>query len=289
MARSFNGSSQYASLNGGVFAMTGLPCTTAFWMYPNSTSGNQWPVYSQNMAATQINSSVILNYPSSGKVTGQTTDTVATSLPTATANFSASSWYHVAHSCGTGSTTIYLNGGNSAAQSASPTVTCDRCIRGASNLTSPGSYFNGRLAEVGFWTVALTADEVLTLSKGMSPLFVRPQSLVHYWPLRGSYSPEIEVMRAGGLTLTASPAFADHPAIFHPRPQAAHGLTPEMSDLQELKGASSFQEETRRKIFLPLASMPVAGLGWLIDRRNRVPVEEAKAKRKKRKTPHDPE
>ncbi len=43
--------------------------------------------------------------------------------------------------------------------------------------------FDGRIAEVAIWDVILTADEAAILSKGYSPLFVRPQNLVAYWPL----------------------------------------------------------------------------------------------------------
>ena len=43
--------------------------------------------------------------------------------------------------------------------------------------------FNGRIAEVGIWNVALTAEEIASLAKGMTCDKVRPQSLVFYAPL----------------------------------------------------------------------------------------------------------
>jgi hypothetical protein len=42
---------------------------------------------------------------------------------------------------------------------------------------------DGRTAEVGIWNAALTAAEIASLAKGMTPDKIRPQSLVFYAPL----------------------------------------------------------------------------------------------------------
>jgi len=72
------------------------------------------------------------------------------------------------------------------------------------------------LAEAGLWDAALTDAEVAILGVGYSPLFVRPQSLVAYWPLVRDAKD-----RVGGYDLTAGggPVVAAHPRIIYPSPQ----------------------------------------------------------------------
>lgn len=43
--------------------------------------------------------------------------------------------------------------------------------------------FDGRVAEVGIWSVALDDAEIAVLAAGYAPPCVRPQSLVFYAPL----------------------------------------------------------------------------------------------------------
>lgn len=53
------------------------------------------------------------------------------------------------------------------------------------SLDAPNSFFTGRMAECGMWNVALTDAEAGALAAGATPLMVRPESLVGYWPLHG--------------------------------------------------------------------------------------------------------
>jgi len=74
------------------------------------------------------------------------------------------------------------------------------------------------IAEVGIWNVALTGAEILQLSLGYSPLFVRPESLVAYYPLiRGDASGD-EPDYVGGLKMVeqGTVAVATHPRVFYP-------------------------------------------------------------------------
>ena len=79
--------------------------------------------------------------------------------------------------------------------------------------------FDGDIAEVGLWDVVLTTAEMAILAKGYSPLFVRPASLVGYWPLINAGSATgSEVDRVGGNTMThtGSPTVSAHPRIIYP-------------------------------------------------------------------------
>jgi len=65
--------------------------------------------------------------------------------------------------------------------------------------------------------VALSAGEVAALGAGASPLAVRPQSLVAYWPLYGNVSPETDIISGYDMTLYNSPTEADsHPPLSFP-------------------------------------------------------------------------
>ena len=84
---------------------------------------------------------------------------------------------------------------------------------------------NGRLAEIAIWNAALTDDEVLSLSKGVSPLRVDPQNLVAYWPLYGNGSPEPNYVRNStdlALTLINAPPQIDHAPVMAPVVRRAH-------------------------------------------------------------------
>jgi len=81
--------------------------------------------------------------------------------------------------------------------------------RTASNAVS--GYFDGSLAEVGIWNVALTADEIASLAKGMTCNLVRPQSLVFYAPLIR----DLQDVK-GGLAITNNntATIANHPRVY---------------------------------------------------------------------------
>ena len=81
-----------------------------------------------------------------------------------------------------------------------------------------GDEWDGQIGEVAMWDVALTDAEVLILSKGFSPLFIRRANLKHYWTFRNGLS-GIDIV--GGFNLTAfnTPTHgASHPPIIYPAP-----------------------------------------------------------------------
>jgi hypothetical protein len=75
---------------------------------------------------------------------------------------------------------------------------------------TPGLFFDGNLADIALWNVALTAAEVASLAKGFKPTRIRPQSLVFYAPLIRNLQDT-----RGGLALTNNNAatVADHPRV----------------------------------------------------------------------------
>ncbi len=199
MAYSFNGSTQYFStLTGDLFA--DLPITMACWFITSNITTNQGLLnICDNATGGQ---GIRLN--AQGAVAGDPIRILAVGSATAavdtTTGFSANTW---THACGVFSSstsrTVYINGGSSATNTTSSTATGEnRLFQAVTRAASAFSnYFSGSLAEVGVWNAALTADEVLSLARGMSPSLIRPQSLTIYAPLVREL-----IDRKSGLTIT---------------------------------------------------------------------------------------
>ena len=70
---------------------------------------------------------------------------------------------------------------------------------------------NGDIAEVGIWNIALTADEIASLAKGITCDKIRPQSLVFYAPLVRNLQ-DVK----GGLTITNNngATVSNHPKVY---------------------------------------------------------------------------
>ena len=134
---------------------------------------------------------------------------------TTTGIASINTWNHVAAVFASNSSrSPYLNGGSKDTSTvAQNTVTSDKIFIGQ-GLGS--GYTSGRIADVAIWNAALTDTEIAILALGYSPLTIRPQSLVSYWPLIGRTSPEIDLVGGYGLTLVNAPTAAAHPRIIYP-------------------------------------------------------------------------
>ncbi len=131
----------------------------------------------------------------------------------------AGSWSHAGGSkASAGDTNVYLNGSVGTPDTAHQAVPSgiNDCHIGGINYVTFTSYADALIAEAGVWDAVLTSAEFAMLALGYSPLFIRLQSLVAYWPLLGRTSPEIDLVGARSLTLNSAPATADHPPVFYP-------------------------------------------------------------------------
>jgi len=126
----------------------------------------------------------------------------------------ANQWQHGAGVASSSSNRIaYLNG---VAGSANTTNVVPSSLNttdiGQVTLVTPVTLLKGKIAEVGFWSAALTASEIASLALGVAPIKVRPQSLVFYAPLIR----EVQDLRGGlALTQTGSPTVIAHPRTFY--------------------------------------------------------------------------
>ena len=214
-------SNEYLSLASA--PITALPFTIACWFrtttvatgqalgaIETTTTANKWMIRLASNAgqfrlfATQINSNSALT---------EAEVTVALSTNT---------WYHA---CGVfrtnSSRDAYLNGANKASNTTSGTgVTgVNRMKIGAYTLTGPTvtGYMQGRLAEFAIWNIGLSDTEVSLLGiYGYTPIMVRPDALVEYWPIIGELSPEPGIVGGNLMTLNGTPTIAAHPAVIYP-------------------------------------------------------------------------
>lgn len=213
MARLFDdGSSEYLRVGSAVVAA--LPMTLSAWFYSDDGGIDQTLVgISDGVAngfilqAGGVGSNEII----AGSIDGGVAD-----YALSTAFWFADTWHHA---CAVFSTTTlraaFLDGAGKGTQTDSNNPSgVDQTDIG--QIGNGSSYISGRIAEAAIWDVALTDAEVAVLAKGYSPLFVRAQSLVAYWPLIRDEDQD----RVGGYDLTAynTPSIATHPPIIYPAP-----------------------------------------------------------------------
>lgn len=80
--------------------------------------------------------------------------------------------------------------------------------------SSTKGYFDGDIAEAAIWNVALSDAEIAMLAKGLSPLRVRPASLVSYVPMNGAASPVIDIVAGAGWAPSGITAASSNPRIY---------------------------------------------------------------------------
>lgn len=204
MAYQLNGTSQYLSTTNPVSA---APFTIACWAFVNNTTSTKALVsLNQNSGTNRFvlsMASATLRFGDSGTGGAVTTGTQA-----------SNTWFHA---CGvevaTNNRFCYRNGGNVGQNTTTRTVTSINALNIGTtiNTNSITQLLAGRIAEVGVWNVALTADEIASLAQGMTCDKIRPQSLVFYAPLVRDL-----LDAKNGLTITNNngATATDHPKVY---------------------------------------------------------------------------
>lgn len=137
-----------------------------------------------------------------------------------TAVLSASTWYH---GCGVFAANndrrAYINGGNKVTETSSVTpgaVNIHRSTIGQRPSNLDDQPFDGKIAEIGVWNIALTDADVAILAKGYSPLLVRPEYLLDYIPLIRTEDRGVVAGSAFTSSGAGSLAVGTHPRVFYP-------------------------------------------------------------------------
>lgn len=211
MALSFDGSTQYLSRADA--PVTAVPLSMACWA--NKPSGTEQGVLI-SIGDTAADTMFSMRYSSveDVEVTARQAGTsgVATSSGAGTAG---DAWFHA---CGVYRTTTsrdaYRAGANKGSNATSITPTgLDRTYIGFGANSGSTDFHAGYVAEVAIWNIALSDQDVADLARGLSPLYVHPESLVLYSPLIGRMTAENDIISGLNWTHNAGPTQVPHPRI----------------------------------------------------------------------------
>lgn len=213
MAYNLNGTTQYLSTASA--PASGSPMTLACWF--NAAAVQSGVLVSVGVSSGSHRNQLqavngtpgVSNYVNAVAV-GSSTTAFAFGATDANTN----TWAHTAGVFTSAtSRTSYTNGGGAV------TNTTDCGTQNAANSVVVGArwnttlalYYSGLIADVGVWNVALTADEIASLAKGVACRLIRPQSLVFYAPLVRDL---VDV--CGGLAITNNntATVAVHPRVY---------------------------------------------------------------------------
>lgn len=208
MARAYTSASSH-KLQHDNAAATDVPLTIACWARTASTATTQAIAAIGQRATNAQRYQLFFN--NTGRIAGYCQNGAGTQLSnfsdSSGVNYAANTWYHAAVVfASTTSRTVYRDGGNAGSDTTSVTVGTVTTTNFGTRFDGAafGAYLNGQTAEGGVWNVALSAAEIASLAKGVSPLAVRPEALVAYWPMYGNNSPEDDWFGNFDLTVTGA-------------------------------------------------------------------------------------
>lgn len=184
-----------------------LPQTVAMWFRAPDTTNNI------EIFSNGNNCQMLLNGSGSDKL--QLNDDVGT-VVSSSGSYTANAWHHAAY-CAQSTTAgnIFLNGTKSSGSAGGGTMGA-----AITNRIGNSSVATVDVAEFALWSVQLTDAEVSMLALGVSPAFVRPQSLLHYLPCIRNVR---DAWRSTTITYSGG-SVTDHPRIFYRR--SKHAFSP---------------------------------------------------------------
>lgn len=213
MARLFNDAvSDFLKNTSAVVVAT--PLTLAAWFYSDDATANQTLI---SLGDTATNNNyfrlAIAGAVAGDPVRAQAEYAAGPSQADSTTGYSANTWHHACAVFASDlSKAAYIDGGSKGTNAtlAAPS-SIDATAIGRLEKATPAQYMSGRIAYPAIWAAALTDAEVSVL-RFVRPCYVRPASLIAYWPLYGRISPEIDVWGNFNMTVTGAVA-ADHPKL----------------------------------------------------------------------------
>ena len=218
MARLFDDASSEDLRSDTTPQVTTLPLTMAAWFNSNSSAGDQTILTFVDKDTTADWFRLAIRGDQAENVEAFARGASDNGIARTSTGYSTNTWHHaIAVFTSTTSRSAYIDNGSGITDTDSITTSnLDRVIIGSIGHSSGGSFFSGLIAEVGVWDIALNAAERGMLAAGFSPLMVRPDRLVAYYPLIGRNSPETDIVGGINLTLTNAPSLGAHPRIIYP-------------------------------------------------------------------------
>lgn len=214
MARDFDGATQYGEYTVDV-PKNGFPVTLACRFNPDTTAG-----FLALLTLTDVGGGEFLQLGTDGAQIRSIASTGFTEHQTYAANTFGTGTWHSAIAVFTSSTsrTVYLDADFANAGTGTTSSTPGTMAEVNLGAFLGGfNFFDGRIAEAAVWGEVLETAEIVAYHAGWSPLLIRPRALLAYWPLHGSFSPEVDRRGGRSLTLTGAPAAAEHPMCIYPK------------------------------------------------------------------------
>lgn len=202
---------------------TAVPLTLAAWGKTSMTGLTQYMVSLLNSASADTFDQFTIRLTGANVVSARCGEAAAVSEAVSSTGFTVDTWFHAA-AVFTSATdrAAFINGGSKGTNATSRTPAgINRTAIGFQDNAAASRAFaqggTGSLAEVGIWNAALTDAEIAALATGLSPLSIRPASLIGYWPLIGNNSPENNlVSNTSKMTLVGAPSASAHPRLLYP-------------------------------------------------------------------------
>lgn len=219
MAYTFDGTGDILRNTSAV--ISGHPMTFACWVKGTpSGSFHQLVGIDDNMFNTALYSLYLVD-DGMGNISVNAVEAESTGADEATSSstYTDSGWHHACGIIASDSDRrAFLDGGNKGTNTNMVLAAAmpERTTIGGADFSGMISHeHTGEIAEVGIWDVALTDAEVASLGAGISPLSIRPASLVMYLPLIREL---VEPVGAASFSAVGDAAVADHyPNMYYPR------------------------------------------------------------------------
>jgi hypothetical protein len=224
MALSFDGSS-YLSLDlSGTGPISAYPFTMVAWIKPPQEK-KDWQAFVLSDGTETARAGIgPANYGRWGMYWKSVEMRSASSFSENYGTASPNPWSHQAVIFASQSSrTSYVNGtGNSFSNSSNNAQTLtDMDIIGIGYGPTAGNnaLMKGEMAECALYNVALDDKDINALHAGFSPLFIKPDSLIGYWPLGGPFagaSSGVDVTGLRNLSVTGTLTETKHPQVYYP-------------------------------------------------------------------------
>lgn len=190
------------------------PYSFGGWVYPVSTTDHKTIIAIVDASKdTHFHQLRVSNNDDIGFRVRQSNDVLVT-----TSDVTLNTWNHaLGVAAASNDRRVYLDGGSKATSSSIATDTnLDATGIGITPKKTIDWAMDGYVAEAFLYNIALTDADALILAAGYSPLFVKPENLVAYWPLIRDEDQD----RVGGYDLTpiSAPTITPHPPVIYPAP-----------------------------------------------------------------------
>jgi hypothetical protein len=218
MARTLNGSSQYLTVSSGLSLGANDPVWISMWGYRNNSSAN-YCYFSLGVSGSGVNRKFVSG---STTISATTTNNAGTGAAATSANSPTNAtWFHIlAEFGGAADRKITIHGGTTAPNTTSNSLSVAPNILRVGATPSTTALLAGRVAYVGVFSGAPSAQDYIDLSGlGVEADALHPTlcgsagNLLAYWDLDGTDSPEPDGIGSNDLTLVATPGSAASPLI----------------------------------------------------------------------------